>query len=439
MIKRLMTIAETTNDRKIAFILFFIALILRTGYAIFSYFNFPLMETNLYYELAQEIIQQGKIFYDKVNSYYEISGPVIPWLNALTMLVFGKNYLGLYIVTALGSALIVLFIYKTARLFLDKKTSLFAGVWAMFYLFYFYYISSPGKDIWMAFFMIFLLYLLIKLFIKHEFNYKNYLLFIFIYVISFHLDERYVIFGPFILLFILYNETFAFKKLRIKKSLLFIIFVILLMIPWSVRHYQKYDRVIILTPRTQPYTDKIFGYEPKDEYFGDDFMDIKGRYYIHDYQIDSVINGTKTHTDAGYEIPKDWIEAMREGKRPAPLTGLEAYWSRIRTMMEPFQIEGRFERTGYYYYEKSFRHNVATFLFYGIIFLFSIPGFYFLYLKNRQIFFLFLGTIVIYVTLHALTIPYTNWRYRLPLDAIFIIVGWIGITSILKKIKFFKG
>ena len=48
------------------------------------------METNLYYELAQEIIQQGKIFYDKVNSYYEISGPVIPWLNALTMLVFGS-------------------------------------------------------------------------------------------------------------------------------------------------------------------------------------------------------------------------------------------------------------------------------------------------------------------------------------------------------------
>ena len=140
---------------------------------------------------------------------------------------------------------------------MDKKTSVFAGIWAVFYLFYFHYVPSPGKDIWMAFFMIFLLYLLIKLFIKHEFNYKKYLLFILMYVISFHLDERYVVFGPFILLFILYKETDAFKKFRIKKSLVFVFLVILLMIPWSVRHYQKYDRIIILTPRTQPYTDKI--------------------------------------------------------------------------------------------------------------------------------------------------------------------------------------
>ena len=148
-----------------------------------------------------------------------------------------------------------------------------------------------------------------------------------------------------------------------------------------------------------------------------------------------MINGTKTHTDAGYEIPKAWVKALKDGKRPAPLTGPEAYWSRIRTMLEPFQLEGDLNRTGYYYYEKSFRHNVATFLFYGILFLFSIPGFYFLYRKNRQIFFLFLGTIVIYVLLHAFTIPYTNWRYRLPLDAIFIIVGWIGISNTFNLIK----
>ncbi|MFW5879272.1 MAG: glycosyltransferase family 39 protein [bacterium] len=387
------------------------------------------METNLYYELAQEIIQQGKIFYDTSNAYYEVVGPVIPWMNALTMLIFGKNYLGLYIVSAFGSALIVFFIYKTARLFLDKKTSVFAGTWALFYLFYFYYIPSPGKDIWMAFFMIFLLYLLIKLFVKNEFNYKKYFLFILMYVISFHLDERYVIFGPFILLFVLYKETYAFKKFKVKKSLLFIFLVILLMVPWSVRHYQKYDRIIILTPRTQPYTDKIFGYEPKDKYFGDDFTSINGRYYIHDYQIDSVISREKKETDLGWKIPQVQVEAMRKGKRPASLTGIKAFWSRIRTMLEPIQFRGRFEQTGYYYYEKSFRHNVATFLFYGIIFLFSILGFYFLYQRNRQIFFLFLGTIVIYVLLHAFTIPYTNWRYRLPLDALFIISGCLGIVE----------
>jgi hypothetical protein len=349
------------------------------------------------------------------------------------MLVFGKNYLGLYIVTAIGSSLITFLTYKTARLFLNKRVSILAGLWSLIYLFYFYYVSSPGKDIWMAFCLIFLMHLLIKMFVKGEFTYKNYIIFIVLYVISFHIDERYIVFGPFILLFILYNESFAFKKFRIKKSLLFTILVLILMIPWSIRHYQKHDKIIILTPRTEPYTDQIFGYEPKDEYFSDDFTEIKGRYYIHDYQIDSVINGTKTKTDGGYEISDRQIEAMREGKRPAPLTGIDAFGSRIRTMLEPFQLEGRFERTGYYYYEKSLRHNIATFLFYGIIFLFSLPGFYFLYRQNKTIFYLFIGTILIYVLLHALLIPYTNWRYRLPLDALFIISGWIGIYKIVIK------
>ena len=106
-------------------------------------------------------------------------------------------------------------------------------------------------------------------------------------------------------------------------------------------------------------------------------------------------------------------------------------------MLEPFQFEGRFEQTGYYYYEKSLKHNVATFLFYGIIFLFSFIGFYYLYKLNKTVFYLFLGAILVYVMLHVLTIPYTNWRYRLPLDAIFIIVGSLGLHNtfniILKK------
>jgi hypothetical protein len=430
MFNRLISKLLSYSDTSISIAIFVLALILRLSFAIFAYYFIPHMETNLYYELAQEIIKQGKVLYDTSDPYYEVVGPVIPWLNALTMLVFGKNYLGLYIISALGSSLLPFFTYKTARLFLNKKVSTFAGVYSVFYLFYFHYIPSPGKDIWMAFCLVFLMYLLIKLFVNKEFSYFNYIFFPIIYVISFHLDERFVVFGPFLLFFILYSETNKFRIFQIKKTLLFSVLVVVLMIPWSIRHYQKYDKVIILTPRTEPYTDKIFGYEPKEEYFSDDFNDVKGRYYIHDYQIDSIINGKKAYTDGGHQISYEQREAMRKGKRPAPLTGINAFWSRIRTMFEPFQFEGRFERTGYFYYEKSLRQNIATFLFYGIILIFSFPGFYFLSKINKTIFYLFMGTIIIYTLIHALAIPYTNWRYRLPLDSLFIITGWIGITTI---------
>ena len=376
------------SDKQIAFTLLLVTFIIRAIYAtVYYYINYP-PESFLYYRIAELILDQGKFFYNTVNDYQNVSGPVIPWLNALTMLIFGKNYLGLYIVSSFGSGLITFLTYKTARLFLDKKISLLIGLWSMFYLFYFFFTPSPGKDIWMSFLLILLIYLLIDLFVKNNFKYSNFLFFTLVYVISFHLDERYLVFAPFIFLFILFYETNSFRKFDIKKSLLFVSLVILLMLPWAIRNYYVFDKIVLITTRTEQFTDKIFGYKQK-EYFSDEFTNIKGTYYIHDYQMDSVITGLKTVTDGGYKIPDVQIEAMKNGDLPAPLTGFAAFFSRLKTMFEPIQIKGNFEQTGYYYYKKSVKQNIATFLFYGIIFLFSFPGFYFLYKKNKSVFFPF--------------------------------------------------
>ncbi len=424
---------EQLSDKQISFSLLFFAILFRGFYAIYYFVFQSPSKTNIYYDVALEIIEQGRFFYDTSNSYFDVVAPVIPWMNALTMIIFGKSYLGLYLVTVVGSALITYYTYKTARLFLNKSTSLFAGIWSLFYLFYYYYTPNPGKDIWMAFFMIFLIYMLLKLFAKNEFTYKAYLFFIFMYVVSFHIDERYIIFSPFIFLYILYHETLSFNKFRIKKTFLYVIVVVLLMVPWTIRNYNKFDKIVILSTRTERYTDRLFGYESNSNIL-DKAYELEEEYYIFDNQIDSVLAGTKTVTDFGYEIGEAQIRAMKNGELPKPLTGMKAFQSRITSMFEPFQIKGRFERSGYFYYKKSFRHNIATFLFYGLLLLFSIPGFYYLYKINKTAFYLFISTIIIYALLHALTIPYTNWRYRLPLDSIFIIVGCLGITQTFRKI-----
>ncbi len=407
---------------------------MRVIYSVIYYYSHEIPDTNLYYELAQEIIAQGRILYDTSHPYYEFPGPVIPWINALTMLVFGVNYLGLYLVTSLASAFITYYTYKTARLILDARTSLFAGIWSALYLFYFYYTPTPGKDIWMAFFMIYLIYMLLKLFILDKFRYPGFIWFTTMFVISFHLDERFFVFTPFIFLFILYHDTRSFSRLRIERSLIFACLVILLMVPWTIRNYHKHDKIVILSTRTEVFTDKLFGYESRGHMM-DKFNDIYGAFYIHDYQIDSVIRGEKTVTDGGRTISKAQVEAMKRGELPRPLTGIRAVLSRLATMFEPFQVKGRYERTGYFYYKKSLRHNLATFLFYGILFFFSFPGFYQLFKKNKPVFYVLISTIIIYAMVHALTIPYTNWRYRLPLDAVFIMMGCYGMVIIYNQIK----
>lgn len=428
MITKLLNKLEQRTEKQIVILLFLAAFILKTLYVLIFYFTQPLPETNLYYELALEIIAQGKFLYQTSHPYYEFPGPVLPWINAFTMMVFGKNYLGLYLVTAFGSSLITIYTYKTARLFLDRAASFFIGTWSALYLFYFYYTPNPGKDIWMAFFMIFLIYNFILLFTRNQFSYQRFILFSIMFAVSFHLDERFFVFTPFIGLYILYSETHGFRKFSITRTTIFGLLLIILMLPWTIRNYEKYNKIVILTTRTEALTDPFFGYESKGHLI-DEYTDVYGAYYIHEYQIDSVISGKKTHTDQGIMIKPEMVKAMKDGLKPRPLTGIRAFASRIRTMFEPVQLRGRFERTGYFYYKKSFRHNIATFLFYGLLLLFSLPGFYYLYKKDKSIFYIFLFVIIIYGMIHALTIPYTNWRYRLPLDSLFIISGCFGMLK----------
>jgi hypothetical protein len=437
LINRIIEILEKQSDKRLAFSFLLVALIFRVAYSIFAYYNFPLPERMLYYELAQEIIEQGKVFYDSSNSYYEVVGPFLPWLNALTMSVFGINYLGLYIVTAIASSFITFFTYKTARLFLNKKVSFFIGIWSLFYFFYFYYAPTPGKDILMALFLIILIYLFGKLFINKKFNYKLYLLFVFIFVLSFHHDERFFMFTPLFFVFIIIYETDRFKQFNIKKSFFFGFLVLLMMIPWTIRNYQKHYKILLISTRTQMLTDKLFGYK-SDEFKGDYFMEPYGVYYIHDYQIDSVIQGLKKNTDGGHIIIEKQRQYMKEGNLPHLFTPIEKFWVNAKEFIRPIQIEGEYQRTGYYYYEKSFRQNLASFLFYGIMLIFSIPGFFFLYKKDKPYFILFFSIVVYYTLIHTFFVPWTTWRYRLPLDALFIITGWIGITSIFKINQFLK-
>lgn len=431
--KKVFDTIEIIPGSKLALFFFIVTLILRVGYSLYAYYFQSLPETNLYYELAQDIIKQGKIFYDTSHPYYEFPGPAIIWINALTMLLFGKNYLGLYLVTSFTSALITLYTFKLSRLLVDKTTSIVIGIWSTFYIFYFFYTPTPGKDIWMAFFMVYLLYLFCRLFIENSFSLPKLILFTTIYTFSFHLDERFFIFAPLIGIYLLYWETKGFKKFAILKTITFGVLMIILMIPWTIRNYQKHNKIVILSTRTEAFTDPIFGYEPRGHMM-DEFNDIYGVYYIHDYQIDSVITGTKTSTDLGRKISNEMVNAMKRGELPKPLTGFNAIWIRTISMLEPFQFKGRYERSGYYYYKKSLIHNVATFLSYGLLFIFSFYGFYLLFKNNKPYFYLLATVVLVYILLHALTIPYTNWRYRLPLDSVFIIVGWLGVTKIFNHL-----
>lgn len=419
-------------ENRMAIFFFILSFILRFTYALYAYYNNVMekFDDDLYYfSFAKEVLSQGTAFYNIPTTYlHDVIGPGLPWINSLTMLIFGENWLGIFFITSFISALLTVFSYKVAIIVANRESAFLTALWSSFYLFYYMYTPTSGKEIWMSFFLILIIYFLLTLFYKNEFSNVKFVMFVFIYVFSFHLDERFFMFSMFIVIYILIFETSWFSKLKVKKSAFFIFLLCLFMIPWVLRNYRVYNKIVLISTRTERLTDKIFGYESRPHEF-DNIDDLYGRYYIHEYQIDSILTGEKKVTDGGYHISEQQRQAMIKGYMPKPLTFIQAFWIRTKDMLRPFQIGGEYQKTGYYYYEKSLRNNISSFLFYGIMLIFSIPGFIYLYKRKQIIFYLFIITIAVYTLIHALFIPWTTWRYRLPLDSIFIIVGSLGIIK----------
>lgn len=437
MISKIWNNAKTIHGNKVALFLFLIGVVIRLSYVVYAYNNDIMdgfKDDKYYYHMAIEMSEQGKLFYTTDDPAYDIVGPGLVWINGLTIIMFGDNWLGIFIISAIASGLIVFFTYKTARLILDEDSALLAGIWSCVYLFYIMFSARAGKDIWMSTLMIVLLYLLLVQVPQLKVNYPLFILFTFIFVFSFHLDERYFMFSPFIFFYFLVIDTNGFRQFRFTKSILFVLLVILFMLPWSIRNYYKHNKVVLISTRTERLTDRLLGYESRELPI-DYLTDLKGKNYIHDYQIDSVLNGSIKYTDGGTEISEAQRQTMLKGKLPHEFTFQEAVWSRTKIFLRPFQIGGEFQKTGYFYYKKSFKHNLASFFFYGIMFFFAIPGFYWMFNKNRTGFILLLSTILIYTAIHALFVPWTTWRYRLPLDSLFIITGSFGIVLLLHRIK----
>ena len=152
-------------------------------------------------------------------------------------------------------------------------------------------------------------------------------------------------------------------------------------------------------------------------------------------QIDSVIAGQKNTFDNGRAISEKQIIAMKKGNKPHEFSKSEAFVSRILNLWLPARFRGYYIMRGYSYQEYSFRHNIAMMLSYGLLLPFTLIGFYLLFKQSWRLFTIFLGFPIWHTLIHAIFIPYTKERYRIPISPIIIIMGTAGIYHLFNSIK----
>jgi hypothetical protein len=415
-------------------ILAFIAFVIRLTYMWWQFSTVGLItisDAEDYMQFARFMVEQGLMVRD-ISELRAHAGPGYPLIIAVDVLLFNLDHLYFTLfIGLLSSVFAVVLIYKLSLLIFNNQTAaLIAGFWATLYIHYIRYTPLIGKENIVICLWILVTYLLILNSKIQSVKYIILMSFAYLYLI--HVDERYLFFLPLLLWFLSRSAT-GFKRITI-----FIGLIGLGMLPWLYRNYVVFQRPVILTERTAPFTDKIFGYttpvnpirlkRPKDTYN-------KANLTLYENFVDS-LKLLQNPTGSGLKSAKGIRDAFDEGQIPHTYNFLEKQFYELVELLTPVKFQGTFVGYGYRYMPAwKPISNLLYGLQYGLILIVFPFAFWMSTSKNqnRYVNNLLLMILVGQIILH-LFFGHALQRYRVPIDFVLIIYGGLFLDYGFKKL-----
>lgn len=422
------------NEKLFLSIVFITSFLIRLIYVIYQYHHGVVntfSDDIAYKHYGEEILKQG-IFVtnlEQLGSYSGAVGPGIGWILSLIFLFFGGNWLPVFIVNSIVSAGISILIYYIAKLYVNKNVAIASAIYSVAYIFFIKFTATAGKEIWMTFLMASSVLLLIKTSKSDKINLLI-LFFSFVFAFFIHLDERYLLYSPLFFAILLLTGPNP-KMLRFRKAILFSLLVVVFMIPWTIRNYTVYNRIILVSVRTNPFTEKLLNYEQK-KYFDDNY---KAKWYISQARMDSILQGKAFTYDSGDKISPEQIDAMRKGYLPHDFSETEKLEARFIRLWQPFiGPHGMYFQDGWRYIFWSKKHNISILLTFSWLLLFLPFGLYAMFKKYKPAFYIYISIFALHTLIHVFFIPFTDDRYRVPIDSFIIIAAFTGILFLSSKL-----
>ncbi|MCK4235767.1 MAG: hypothetical protein KAX38_01525 [Candidatus Krumholzibacteria bacterium] len=381
-----------------------------------------------YLSYARNVLEQGIFVPDisKLPGICHLVGPAFPIIVAGTFAIFGEHYWPTFLLNSIVSSLICIFLFYFGKSLFYKKVGLLCAGWSIFYVLYIWFIPRILKEVWLALLFPLFIYLFIAESQRLKISIKS-LLHILLFSFLIHMDERFITYFPFLLISLLVLDSVSWKN-GLKKAVLFFSLTVVLMIPWSIRNYYVYQRLIILTERTSVITDRLFGYD-MDKIVFHKMMKKWVDSEITEGQIDSILAGEKVPHLPGWKF-KGLQQGLGMGLRPHKYNLYERLNAGFREYWRPFRFSGSYIDEGYRFEKPwSLRHNVSTIITYGLLLPFFIVG-AFLILKNRNKIGVFIILIIIIHMLIHVVLTFVRFRYRTHIDAFIIVIAFYGLTEI---------
>jgi hypothetical protein len=424
------------SNRKLILLLLLLAFSIRAFYSgiyLSAYGLDTSSDTEEYIRFGKMMVEEGWMVHnlDKLNSPV---GPGYPLILAIDMLLLGNdNYKLTLIIDILLNSLTVVLIYLLGlHLLKEREASAFIGLWSAFYLQYVRYTPLLDKENLVFFLFTLIVYLVLKIREHSRFTiWGLLLLFVVSYSLLIHTDERYLIYLPFIVLFVL----FPINSSSIKVTATILLGVFIFMLPWLYRNYKVYERPVILTERVAELTDKIFKIDQPLQGKAEKKKSFYDRKYLKDYEefTDSLIRGYQLKS-TDYLLLQALQEGIQDGNIPRTFNQYEAKWHEFKELLRPVRFSGGYIGNGYRYQRPwKLASNLIYGFQYGLLLVFLPIGLFLLYRQNRlscSVLFL-LGILIIHILFHV-SLNHCLQRYRVPIDFIFILIGGYGIYKVLE-------
>lgn len=430
------------SDKRILILLFALSFIVRLLYCIYydHKFAFTTFSDDLdYISYANNILSQGIAVKDISQLYgnAHLSGMGFPLVLAVIFKIFGENYYLIYLLNIILSSFHVVLIYLVAKEVFNKHVAIFSGVWSAFYIKFIKYTPSVLKENLLHFLFFLLIYVFIKQ-IKDK-SIRTLVILILVFTFLIHTDERYFAFFPVILLLYIYYFRKDLKT-GLKLSGIFAGAVILLMIPWTIRNYEVYQKPVILTLRTTTFTDKLFGYDKAGDQkaiIGENTSYNRKHLPIYEEITRKIVN--KEPIDTSYTNNYFYIELIKtgiaDGHVPHTFGKIENLYANFAEFFRPFRFSGGYIANGYRYKPAwPIFNNTVLILQYGILLPFFFIGFYFFITSKNKYFLLITSFLILYSFVHIF-LAHSVERYRNPIDGLIFIIAFYGIYRIIHKLR----
>lgn len=432
-----MNIFANYSTRKILILIFFVALIIRLAFGIYMFqkegtSNF--VDDWDYISYANNILSQG-IWVPDISKLYSNShlvGPGFPLIVAISFAIFGENFLPIIILNAIISSLIPILIFKLGKEIFNERVGFISSIWSTFYVLHIRYIPTLLKEVWLAFLFLLIIYLFIVETKKNKIFWSNLILPI-PYAFLIHIDERFFTYFPVLIIAFLFLDIKSWR-FGFKKSALFLVVVLFLMIPWLVRNYYVYDRPVILTERTARFTDKIFRYDNQLKEHEKE-MNQYPQFEWDKSMVEPILANEEIPGLKGHRY-KSLQRGLQHGFIPHRYSKYERWYAEFKEFWRPVRFTGGYVGNGFRFEGPSWslKHNLSQGLTYGLLLPFFLIGIFYIIKLQHKYGLLLTIIIFIHMIIHVVLAHVRN-RYRIPIDAFIIIIAFYGIYQMYLKIK----